>query len=79
MSNNKSGFELRTEILGMAMGMLEENRSQVANQFYAQTEEQREGKVLPIIEITPEQVIDQAGILYEFVTVKSILQAIYIS
>tara|TARA_R110000851_G_scaffold145960_2_gene285501 strand:- start:259 stop:423 length:165 start_codon:yes stop_codon:yes gene_type:complete len=54
----------------MAMGMLEENRSQVANQFYAQTEEQREGKVLPIIEITPEQVIDQAGKLYEFVTVK---------
>ena len=70
MSNSKSGFELRTEILGMAMGMLEENRSQVANQFYAQTEEQREGKVLPIIEITPEQVIDQAGKLYEFVTVK---------
>ncbi len=68
MSNNKSGFELRTEILGMAMGMLEENRAQTTNQFYAQTDEQREGKLCPIIEITPEQVIDQAQKLYEFVT-----------
>jgi len=30
--------------------------------------EQRADKVLPIIEITPEQVIDQAQKLYEFVT-----------
>lgn len=68
MSNSKSGFELRTEILGMAMGLLEENRAQATNSFYAQTDEQREGKVCPIIEITPEQVIGQAEKLYEFVT-----------
>jgi hypothetical protein len=68
MSNSKSGFELRTEILGMAMGMLEENRAQTTNQFYAQTDEQREGTLCPIIEITPEQVIGQAEKLYEFVT-----------
>ena len=68
MSNSKSGFELRTEILGMAMGLLEENRAQATNSFYAQTEEQREGKTCPIIEITPEQVIGQAEKLYEFVT-----------
>ena len=68
MSNSKSGFELRTEILGMAMGMLEENRAQTANQYYAQSEDQRGGKKLPIIEITPEQVISQAEKLYAFVS-----------
>jgi len=52
----------------MAMGMLEENRSQTTNQFYAQTDEQRAGTLCPIIEITPEQVIGQAEKLYEFVT-----------
>ena len=68
MSNSKSGFELRTEILGMAMGLLEENRSQTTNQFYTMEPEQRADKILPIIEITPEQVIEQAEKLYEFVT-----------
>ena len=65
--SNKSGFELRTEILGMAMGLLEENRAQTTNQFYATEVEQRGSKKLPIIEITPEQVISQAEKLYEFV------------
>ena len=41
--SNKTGFELRTEILGMAMGLLEENRAQTANQYYAQSEDQRGG------------------------------------
>lgn len=68
MSNSKSGFELRTEILGMAMGLLEENRAQTTNQFYAMEVDQRDGMKLPIIEITPEQVISQAEKLYEFVT-----------
>jgi len=68
MSNSKSGFELRTEILGMAMGLLEENRTQTVNQFYAMEPEQRADKIMPIIEITPEQVIEQAEKLYEFVT-----------
>ena len=66
--SNKSGFELRTEILGMAMGLLEENRAQTTNQFYAQSEDERGGKKLPIIEITPEQVIGQAEKLYAFVS-----------
>ena len=52
----------------MAMSLLEENRSQTTNQFYAMEPEQRADKILPIIEITPEQVIEQAEKLYEFVT-----------
>ena len=68
MSNSKSGFELRTEILGMAVSLLEENRAQTTNQFFAMEPDQRADKILPIIEITPEQVIEQAEKLYEFVT-----------
>ena len=52
----------------MAMGLLEENRTQTVNQFYAMEPEQRADKIMPIIEITPEQVIEQAEKLYEFVT-----------
>ena len=49
MSNNKNGFELRTDLLGMAIGLLENNREQVVNQFYSKSEKVREGELLPII------------------------------
>lgn len=70
MSNNKNGFELRTDLLGMAIGLLENNREQVVNQFYNKPEKAREGELLPIIEISPEQVIAEAEKLYDFVTTK---------
>ena len=70
MSNNKNGFELRTDLLGMAIGLLENNREQVVNQFYSKSEKVREGELLPIIEISPEQVIAEAEKLYDFVTTK---------
>ena len=41
MSQGKSGFELRTDILGMAMGMLENNRDQTMQSFYSKPEEDR--------------------------------------
>tara|TARA_Y100001937_G_C7127882_1_gene335737 strand:- start:56 stop:223 length:168 start_codon:yes stop_codon:yes gene_type:complete len=52
----------------MAVSLLEENRAQTTNQFFAMEPDQRADKILPIIEITPEQVIEQAEKLYEFVT-----------
>ena len=70
MSNNKNGFELRTDLLGMAIGLLENNRDQIVNQFYSKPEKTRESEVLPIIEISPEQVIAEAEKLYDFVTTK---------
>ena len=40
-SNNKTGFELRTDLLGMAIGLLENNREQLVNQFYSKPEKVR--------------------------------------
>ena len=68
MSNSKSGFELRTEILGMAMGLLSDNRDQEVQSFYSMPEDDRTGKSAPVIYISPEEVIGQAEKLYEFVT-----------
>ena len=69
-SNTKTGFELRTDLLGMAIGLLENNREQLVNQFYSKPEKVREGETLPVIEISPEQVIAEAEKLYNFVTTK---------
>lgn len=68
--SNKSGFELRTDILSMAQGILSDNREQRNNQFYARSEEDRKGEVMPIIEITAEDVIEEARKLYAFVNEK---------
>jgi hypothetical protein len=70
MSNSKSGFELRTDILGMAMGLLENNREQVTNSFHAMSDNDRQGKTAPIIDISPEEVINTAKDLYAFVNEK---------
>ena len=69
-NNNKTGFELRTDLLGMAIGLLENNREQLVNQFYSKPEKVREGETVPVIEISPEQVIAEAEKLYNFVTTK---------
>lgn len=68
--SNKSGFELRTDILSMAQGILSENREQRNQQFYSRPEEDRKGEVMPLIEISAEQVIEEARKLYAFVNEK---------
>lgn len=70
MSQGKSGFELRTDILGMAVGMLENNRDQEVHSFYSIPEDQRDGKPAPVIWISPEEVINTAKELYAFVNEK---------
>jgi len=70
MSNSKSGFELRTDILGMAMGLLENNREQATNSFYSIPEEDRQGESAPIFNISTKEVIEEARKLYEFVNEK---------
>ena len=70
MSNtSKSGFELRTDILGMAIGILENNRDQSTNAFYSQAEEDRAGKSAPVT-ISNAEIIATAKELYEFVNEK---------
>lgn len=68
--SNKSGFELRTDILGMASSLLESNRHQHTNQFFALSDEDRAGKTAPVMEITAEEVIRVARELYDFVNEK---------
>ena len=68
--SNKSGFELRTDILGMAMGVLEGNREAKIQSFYSVPEEDRKGERHPVIEISSENVIDEARKLYAFVNEK---------
>ena len=70
MSNSKSGFELRTDILGMAMGVLEGNREAKIQSFYSIPEEDRKGERHPVIEISSEKVIEEAQKLYAFVNEK---------
>jgi hypothetical protein len=65
--SNKSGFELRTDILGMAMGVLEGNREAKIQSFYSIPEEDRKGERHPVTEITSEDVIVEAQKLYAFV------------
>ena len=70
MSNSKSGFELRTDILGMAMGLLENNREQTIHSFYSIPEEDRKGDRAPVIAISTDEVIATAQELYTFVNEK---------
>ncbi len=71
MSNSKSGFELITDILGMAMGLLETNRDQVTNSFFSIPDEERvNGEKAPVVTITTDEVIKTAQELYTFVNEK---------
>ena len=70
MSNSKSGFELRTDILGMAVGLLENNREQTIHSFYSIPEEDRKGDRAPVIAISTDEVIATAQELYTFVNEK---------
>jgi len=64
---HKSGYELRTDILGMATGLLEANREQATMAFYARPDEERQGERSPVITITTDQIIQTAEELYSFV------------
>ena len=70
MNNPKSGFELRTDILGMAMGLLENNRDQVMNAHFQLPDDVRKAEECPIIKITTDDVNATAKELYSFVNEK---------
>ena len=70
MSQGKSGFELRAELLGQAQGILSDNREQVMNAHFQLPDEVRKAEECPVIEITSDQVIEEARKLYEFVNEK---------
>ena len=68
--NNKSGYQLRQELLGMAMGIVSERVSRLeANEhFLAENDKRYQRK--PIDPFTSEDVIAEAEKLYAFVQKK---------
>ena len=64
--SKKSGYELRTDLLGMAMGIVGERvQRQMENEHM-----KPEGKRQPVVPFTTEDVISEAEKLYAFVQKK---------
>ena len=71
MSNNKSGFEIRADLLNQAQGIIEGNFQREVDAIYAHNDTfPNDKKPLPLREITGEEVIVVARQLNEFVTEK---------
>jgi len=65
--NNKSGYQLRTELLGMAMGMVADRIGREVENEHFKPEGQRQ----PVDSYTTEEIIAEAEKLYAFVQKKS--------
>jgi hypothetical protein len=71
MSNGKSGFEIRAELLNQAQGILEGNFQREVDSIHAHNDSfPNDKKPLPLREITGEEVIRTARQLNEFVIEK---------
>ncbi len=64
---NKSGYELRTDLLGMAIGIVSDrvNRMEQNEHFLAENDKAYHRK--PVSPYTTEDIIAEAEKLYEFV------------
>jgi hypothetical protein len=71
MSDSKSGFEIRADLLNQAQGLLEGNLSREVDSVYAHNDNNPNNKLeLPVREISAGDVITVAQQLNEFVTAK---------
>tara|TARA_R110002020_G_scaffold9035_10_gene36190 strand:- start:1251 stop:1454 length:204 start_codon:yes stop_codon:yes gene_type:complete len=64
--SNRSGYELRTDLLGMAVGILSDQRANAIENEHLKPD----GKRLPVSAYTTEEVIAEADKLYQFVQKK---------
>jgi hypothetical protein len=73
MSNsNKSGFEIRADLLGQAQGILEQNYERSRDAVFSHNDSfPQDKRELPVTTITAADVIATAKELYEFVNDKS--------
>ena len=67
---NKSGYQLRTELLGMAMGIVSERVQRLESNEHFLAENDRHYARKPIAPFTSEEVILEAQKLYNFVQQK---------
>ena len=63
---NKSGYELRTELLGMAIGIVDQKTQRLFENEHLKPEGQRNA----VVPFTTEDVIAEAQKLYNFVQSK---------
>lgn len=66
MSENKSGYQLRTELLGMATGIVVDQNQRVFDNELMKPEGSRQ----PVTPYTTEEIIAEAEKLYAFVQTK---------
>jgi len=71
MSDNKSGYEIRADLLNQAQGILTDNYQREVEAIHTHNDAfPNDKKPLPLREITGEEIIMTARQLNEFVTEK---------
>tara|TARA_B100001093_G_scaffold264936_1_gene253315 strand:+ start:987 stop:1202 length:216 start_codon:yes stop_codon:yes gene_type:complete len=71
MNSNKTGFEIRADLLNQAQGILEQNHERQCNAIYSHNDSfPDDKKSVPVTEITAADVIETARQLNAFVTEK---------
>ena len=71
MSDKKSGYEIRADLLNQAQGILTDNYQREVDAIYTHNDSfPNDKKPLPLREITGEEIILTARQLNEFVTEK---------
>ena len=70
MSDSKSGFEIRADLLSQAQGLLEMNAQRKVDAHYFNVDNKLDSSELPVIEVTADEVIETARQLNEFVNQK---------
>ena len=70
MSDNKSGFEIRADLLSQAQGLLSDNAQREVDAHLFNVDNKLDMAKLPTVEITAEQVIETARQLNAFVNEK---------
>jgi hypothetical protein len=70
MGDNKSGYQLRTDLLGMATGIVVDRTNRLENNEHALAENDKAYHRKPVVPYTTEDVIAEAEKLYTFVQKK---------
>ena len=70
MAENKSGYQLRTDLLGMAIGIVSDRVNRLENNEHFLAENDRHYHRKPVPPYTTEDIVAEAEKLYAFVQKK---------
>ena len=68
--SNKSGYAIRAELLGMAIGILESRNNRQEQNEHFKAENDRKYQRQPVVPYTTDEAIAEAEKLYSFVKTK---------